>query len=78
MGDFGIAIANNLTFFADTAGAIKVVQDYVTPTMKIFAGIASLACAFFKLMLVMYISPAAVNQSGWNMLKKFLRKLLSG
>ncbi len=47
MGDFGIAIANNLTFFADTAGAIKVVQDYVTPTMKIFAGIASLACAFF-------------------------------
>ena len=74
MRDFGIAIANNLTLFADTAGAIKVVQDYVTPTMKIFAGIASLACAFF----IAHAGYVYITSSGWNMLKKFLRKLLSG
>ena len=38
---------SNLVFFADTAGAIKTVRDYVLPTAKILSGIASLACAFF-------------------------------
>lgn len=36
-----------LTLFADTSGAIKAIQDYVTPTIQVFAGLAGIACAFF-------------------------------
>lgn len=47
MFDFVDIFTSNLVFFADTAGAIKTVRDYVLPTAKILSGIASLACAFF-------------------------------
>lgn len=47
MFDFVDIFTSNLVFFADTAGAIKTVRDYVLPTVKILSGIASLACAFF-------------------------------
>ncbi|XMB34279.1 pilin [Candidatus Saccharibacteria bacterium oral taxon 955] len=47
MFDFVDIFTNNLVFFADTAGAIKTVRDYVLPTAKILSSIASLACAFF-------------------------------
>lgn len=47
MFDFVDIFTSNLVFFADTAGAIKNVRDYVLPTAKILSGIASLACAFF-------------------------------
>lgn len=47
MLDFVDIFTSNLVFFADTAGAIKTVRDYVLPTAKILSGIASLACAFF-------------------------------
>lgn len=47
MLEFGDTLINSLTLFADTAGAIKTVRDYVLPTVKILSGIASLACAFF-------------------------------
>ena len=47
MFDLVDVFASNLVLFADTAGAIKTVHDYVLPTAKILSGIASLACAFF-------------------------------
>ena len=47
MFDLVDVFASNLVLFADTAGAIKTVRDYVLPTAKILSGIASLACAFF-------------------------------
>lgn len=47
MFDFVDIFTSNLVFFADTAGVIKTVRDYVLPTAKILSGIASLACAFF-------------------------------
>ena len=47
MFDFVDIFTSNLVFFANTAGAIKTVRDYVLPTAKILSGIASLACAFF-------------------------------
>ena len=47
MFDFVDIFTSNLVFFADTAGSIKTVRDYVLPTANILSGIASLACAFF-------------------------------
>ena len=47
MFDIVDIFTSNLVFFANTAGAIKTVRDYVLPTAKILSGIASLACAFF-------------------------------
>jgi hypothetical protein len=47
MFDIVDIFTSNLVFFANTAGAIKTVRDYVFPTAKILSGIASLACAFF-------------------------------
>lgn len=47
MFDLVDIFTSNLVLFADTAGAIKTVRDYVLPTVKILSGIASLACAFF-------------------------------
>lgn len=47
MWELGDILTNNLTYFADTAGALKTVRDYVGPASKVLAGIASLACAFF-------------------------------
>lgn len=41
-------LLTSLTIFADTAGAISTVRDYVIPTVRILAGlIASLAAVLF-------------------------------
>lgn len=39
--------AESLGLFADTAAALTTIHNYVAPTLYMFAGIASLACAFF-------------------------------
>ncbi len=36
-----------LTLFADTSGAISVMRDWVTPTIRTFAALGSIVCVFF-------------------------------
>lgn len=47
MWELGDILTNNLTHFADTAGVLKTVRNYVGPASKVLAGIASLTCVFF-------------------------------
>lgn len=49
-----------LTLFADTSGAITAMRNYVSPTIKILAGIASIAGVFF----VMYGGYLYITSSG--------------
>lgn len=37
----------HLSLFADTSSAVAVVRDWVTPTVRLFAALAGIACTFF-------------------------------
>ena len=41
------SFADTLGIFADSSAAIATMRAYVTPTLLLFAGIASIACTFF-------------------------------
>lgn len=40
-------ILTHLSLFADTSSAVAVVRDWVTPTVRLFAALAGIACTFF-------------------------------
>lgn len=40
-------VHSSLPILADTSGAITVMRDYVGPTIRVLAGLASIACVFF-------------------------------
>lgn len=40
-------VHSSLSLLADTSGAITVMRDYVGPTIRMLAGLASIACVFF-------------------------------
>lgn len=42
-----LSLADSLGVFADSSAAIATMRNYVTPTLFMFAGIASIACTFF-------------------------------
>lgn len=41
------AIATSMSQFADVSAAVTAMQNYVTPTIKVLASLASIACVFF-------------------------------
>lgn len=40
-------LSPSMTFFADTSGAVQVMREYVAPTIKLLASLASIASVFF-------------------------------
>ena len=43
----GSMLTASVTFFADTSGAVQVMREYVGPTIKVLASLASIASVFF-------------------------------
>lgn len=47
METFSSILTASMTLFADTSGAVSAMRDYVWPTMKVLASLASIASVFF-------------------------------
>lgn len=47
MENIGSILTTSMTFFADASGAVQVMRDYVAPTIKVLASLASIASVFF-------------------------------
>ena len=47
MENIGSILTTSMTFFADASGAVQVMREYVAPTIKVLASLASIASVFF-------------------------------
>lgn len=67
-----------LSLFADTAGAISTVRDYVLPTVRILAGLASLASTLFLTYGGYLYITSRGNPEGMEHAKRVIRNSLIG
>lgn len=67
-----------LTIFGDTAGAIATVRDYVIPTVRILAGLASLAAVLFLTYGGYLYITSRGNPEGLEHAKRVIRNALIG
>lgn len=71
-------LPQGLTIFADTAGAISTVRDYVLPTIRILAGLASLAATLFLTYGGYLYITSRGNPEGLEHAKRVMRNALIG
>ena len=71
-------LLTSLTIFADTAGAISTVRDYVIPTVRILAGLASLAAVLFLTYGGYLYITSRGNPEGLEHAKRVIRNALIG
>lgn len=67
-----------LSLLADTSGAVTVMRQYVAPTVKMLAALASVACTFFIVQGGYQYMTSRGNPEGLEQAKRVLRNALIG
>lgn len=67
-----------LSLLASTSGAVTVMREYVAPTIKTLAALASVACAFFIMQGGYQYMTSRGNPEGLEQAKRVLRNALIG
>lgn len=69
---------SSTSLFADTAGAVTTMQNYVRPTLIMFAALASLICVFFIVQAGYVYMTSAGNPESLDHSKRVLRNAMIG
>ncbi len=67
-----------LSLLADTSGAVTVMRNYVAPTIKMLAALASIACVFFLVNGGYQYMTSRGNPEGLEQAKRIIRNALIG
>lgn len=71
-------VHSSLSLLADTSGAITVMRDYVGPTIRMLAGLASIACVFFLVNGGYQYITSTGNPEALENAKQIIKKALIG
>jgi len=71
-------VHSSLSLLADTSGAITVMRDYVGPTIRMLAGLASIACVFFLVNGGYQYITSSGNPENLENAKQIIKKALIG